>query len=273
MKNNEEVSPYLMNRCWRHTSFYLIFFIFLTVVPYISILEAASLHAIIVGDTLDESIGDGAAVDVQKMRYAVQQIAKNTKLSLKQDILAGKNTTPTKLLAKVNKLKIKNDDVILFFFSGHGYRTPSKDNNIPWPNLSFSQLDQAVEFEFITQKLEQFKPRLLLAITDVCNNVIPDAFAPLLVHKADEKPISSTKIVENYRELFLRTSGTLLIASSRPGEYSWATSRGSLFTLAFLQQLEKEVKTTGIANWQNLLGRAANALQDTQHPVYYIQLD
>ena len=260
-----------MNKYWRYVSFYFSIFFLLAFGAPTSI-KAASLQAIIVADTFDLSIGDGASADLQKMRYAIQQIAKQTKLALKQDIIAGKNATPAKLLAKLNKLKIKNNDVIIFFFSGHGYRTPSKNDNNPWPNLAFSQVDQAIEFDFIIQKLEQLQPRLLLAISDSCNNVIPDAFAPILIHKAAEKLPSPNKVSENYRELFLHTSGTLLIASSQPGEYSWATSKGSLFTLAFLQQLDQEAKTTGIANWQDLLGRAANSLQDTQHPVYFIQL-
>jgi hypothetical protein len=261
-----------MNKNRRYVIFYFVnVFLFFLMVSA-SILEAANLQAIIVADTLDLSIGDGASVDLQKMRFGIQQIAKQTKLTLKQDIIAGKSATPTKLLSKLNKLKIKSDDVIIFFFSGHGYRVSSQDNSKPWPNLAFSQVDQAIEFDFIIQKLEQLHPRLLLAITDSCNNVIPDAFAPVIIHKASEKPLAATKISENYRELFLNTSGTLLIASSQPGEYSWATSSGSLFTLAFLQQLDQEVKTAGIANWQDLLGRTANALQGTQHPVYYILL-
>src|ERR1700733_3375785 len=116
-----------MNKYWRYVSFYFSIFFLLAFGAPTSI-KAASLQAIIVADTFDLSIGDGASADLQKMRYAIQQIAKQTKLALKQDIIAGKNATPAKLLAKLNELKIKNNDVIIFFFSGHGYRTPSKND-------------------------------------------------------------------------------------------------------------------------------------------------
>lgn len=237
-----------------------------------SILEAASLHAIIVADTLDDTIGEYTKVDVNNMRAAMDKIARQTKLKLKMEIISGKNVTPTIVLNKLNKLSIKPDDVVVFFYSGHGYRTPSK-GDVLWPNLFFSKTETGVDFKFISDKLTKQNPRLLLAIVDVCNNVIEDIEAPRLVQKiALTKAKTDNQIKNNYRQLFLNTRGVILIATAEPGEYSWIAPEGSLFTLAFLRFLDEEVRSTDTPTWENILANAALSLQDTEHPIYDLNL-
>lgn len=234
-------------------------------------LDAAQLHAILVADTLDATIGEDVKVDLKKMQSAVKEIAKQTDLTLDPIIVTGRETSPSKLLARLDSVTIDADDVVVFFYSGHGYRTPSKGKS-PWPNLAFSQSENGVDYAFVAQKLLDRSPRFLLAIADVCNSVIPDELAPTLVRKMIPKPVSLDKIRENYRNLFLYSSGAIVVASSEPGEYSWATPNGSLYTLAFLQELSTEVHTVGTANWLDLLGRVTVDLEQDQHPVYYINV-
>jgi hypothetical protein len=236
-----------------------------------SLLEGANLHAIIVADTKDRSIGRSVNQDLLNMKSIASKIAKNTSLKLKSSVLSSKNASPSKLLACVKKLKVGKDDVVFFYFSGHGYRTASK-GNIPWPNLEFSSLNKAVEFELITKKLSEKKPRLLLAIADACNGLIADAWAPLVVYKSAEKALAKDQIQENYKKLFLKTKGRILITSSESGELSWCGSDGSLYTNAFLRQLQSVVSSLQTPSWENLLGWASLMISDEQHPYYEINI-
>lgn len=61
-----------------------------------------------------------------------------------------------------------------------------------------------------------------------------------------------------------------MIASSEAGEYSWATAQGGLFTVAFLQELGKAVKSTEYPNWDLILGESYEKVSHSQHPLWDI---
>ena len=175
---------------------------------------------------------------------------------------------PFHLSAELNQLSCAEDDVILFYYSGHGYRTASKKDN-PWPSLYFSISGKEVDFHNICQKLAAKKPRFLLAIADCCNNVLPESGAAPLVPLYASSKSQHTRIKHNYRRLFLENNGSLLVASSSVGEYSWCYQKGAVFTLALLDSL-KALATAKSASWEALLDTTAEAIADHQTPFYLL---
>lgn len=235
------------------------------------ITEAADLISVIVADTQDDSIGDSTVADLYKMQSLMSKIAKNTDLNLRQITIIDFNAVPKKMLENLNALKVNEDDVVIFYFSGHGYRTPSKGESI-WPNLYFSLRDEGVEYEKVVNLLQNKKPRLLITMADVCNNVISERSAPYLVRALFRRVDSTDAASENYRRLFLETNGLIRVTSAKIGEFAWATQIGGLFTVAFIKSMESEVSSTVPADWGSILDRASYDLyKDDQHPVYVIE--
>lgn len=228
-------------------------------------LDAATLHSVIVADTTDESIGDSTAVDLSMMRKETVKIAHYTGLRLRETILQGRYVEPHALLKVIDKLKVKSDDVVVFYFSGHGFRSESKGDN-PWPNLYFSLKGEGVDLTLVKEKLEEKNPRFILAIADVCNSEIPDLLSPPLVFKMFRYSNDEEVMKANYRTLFLETEGTLIVSSSEVGEFSWGTSSGGLFTLAFLQSLDSAIRSSEYPNWEAILTRAYELVSEDQHP-------
>ena len=64
----------------------------------------------------------------------------------------------------------------------------------------------------------------------------------------------------------MEAEGTLIISSSEVGEYSWGTNSGGLFTVAFLQNLEKTVKRDDYPEWEILLSITSEVVSEAQHP-------
>jgi hypothetical protein len=237
-------------------------------IPSVSV--AGDLITVIVADTYDDSIGDSTSADLFKMSAMMSKIATNTEMKHKEVIIKDNLTTASNMLKTIKSLEVQEDDVVIFYFSGHGYRTPSKGDSL-WPNLYFSLRDEGVEYEKVVAILQQKNPRLLLTVADVCNNVISEFNAPMLVKSMMFREGAEKKVNDNYRKLFLQTRGMVRITSSKAGEYSWATRRGGTFTLALLKNMEVELSSSVPADWGKMLDRTAYEVSKDMHPVYVIE--
>lgn len=228
-------------------------------------LEAANLYSIIVADTKDESIGDTTAIDFLRMRREVKKIAQNTGLDLKEINFQENGVRPLLVLSQLDQLMVNSDDVVIFYFSGHGFRTVRKGVD-PWPVLHFTIVDEGVELSFIKEKLEKKQPRFLLVIADVCNSYTPSRYAPPLICKMFGPTPDQEILRANYQSLFLESEGTLIITSSKKGEPSWCSDTGGLFTGALLHSISRAVKRCDYPDWEVILGESYQCISEVQHP-------
>lgn len=228
-------------------------------------LEASTLHTIMVADTTDVTIGDSTAIDLYKMRREFKKVEHYTGMEHNQISISGYDVLPENVLEALEPLEFDEDDVVIFYYSGHGYRTEDKEGN-PWPNLYFSIVDEGIDLSLIRDILEEKNPRFLIVMADVCNSFVPDDFAPPLIARFWMSGMDEKIIEANYRSLFMENEGTLLISSSDVGEYSWGTNSGGLFTVAFLKSLQKAVKSFDYPEWELILDQTAQSISDSQHP-------
>lgn len=241
-------------------------------------LEAANLYALLVADTVDESIGDYCGKDIRNMQKELQTIASKTGLKLSLTALQGGSTVADQVLQHLAQIQPGKDDVVFLYFSMHGFRTPSKQDI--WPDLYFNNGQNALDFNSINQIAISKNPRLLISIADVCNNVLPDGAIPMVQAKALLDREKASRTDKNYRQLFLSSAGTIIVSGCIPGESSWSYRKGSLYTLEWMKSLKTEVEGKGVANWTTLLNRASQGTVNTssgsfgelQTPQYQISL-
>ncbi len=238
-------------------------------VPFLS--EAGDLISVIVADTWDENIGDSTAIDLKKMQVTMTKIARNTNMKLRQVTLSDNETLPSRMLRTLEKLTVKKDDVLIFYFSGHGYRTASKGDSL-WPNLYFSIPDEGVEYERVVSLLQKKKPRLLITIADACNNELRESKAPLLARTLLMQGEVEKNVKANYSHLFLETKGMIRITGAEAGGFAWGTRNGGLFTNAFIKSFDRAVTSSSPADWGSILDYASYQLiGEDQVPVYVIE--
>lgn len=219
-------------------------------------LSAATLHGILLCDTIADKISASVAADLAKVRQELQKVRAHTDLGYKEKVFTGPDLNAN-VLQWIKDTEVGADDVVVIFFSGHGFRTGSKTDNV-WPNVYFSAVNKGVDFYLLVQLLHDKSPRLLLAIADCCNNVLPEAYAPELMKgkKTFFAGVKKPDVFGNYRRLFLESSGVIIISSSEPKEFSWGTRFGGLYTLAFFDSLKSELNSFD-PNWRVLLDRAS----------------
>jgi hypothetical protein len=240
-----------------------------------SLSEATNLHAIILCDTTADNIGFSVEADLKRVRLEIQKIGNFTDMQIKESIFIGHNID-NDLLQKLKGLEIEPDDVAIFFFSGHGFRTDSKQDNI-WPNLYLSPINRGLDFNLIITTLEEKKPRLIIAIADCCNNVIPEKNAPSLLEKGRKhSKMNVLALKNNYKTLFLDQSGKIIASGCIPGEFSWGTKLGGLYTVAFFDTLNSEIINPKKPDWHTILDKTSQTVIDRkigQTPQYELKVE
>lgn len=201
--------------------------------------QAANLYAIVVCDTDASNIEKSVKADYKNIRKEIKRIKKYTKLKTRIKKFKGRKVN-SDFLDVVRRINVEPDDVILFYWSGHGKRFESQED--PWPVLDFEHDNQIVTQYDVTEELMDKHPRLILSITDCCNNFVTKSF--FAKSKSDKKLLK-----ENYQALFLNSKGTYIATAALPGEISFALNRnskilgipaGGFFTNALLESLKTE---------------------------------
>ena len=240
---------------YKYFSSYLLLSLVLTVV-FSFPAQAAALRVIIVIDADDSSIG--AAVDARNIEDLAEDIARSTNLTFHREIikiegeLAATSRQPGRgnefVKQAIEKLPVEQDDVVIFYYSGHGIG----GNDPKWPGLAveggFTPTHRLLEMSWVKNTLWEKQPRLLLVIVDACNNfgTIPPP------HDGRKTPFFLPSI---YPQLFLRYQGYLLASSSKRGEYSIGGLGGGAFTNRFLRELKIEQASTQPPRWENIVSR------------------
>jgi hypothetical protein len=230
-------------------------------------IDAAELHAILFIDSLAENIEVAMERNYSEWEVYLEKISKYTGLDIKRHIFIGHDLKFKRIDSFFRTLSFARDDVVVFYFSGHGYRNQKKED--PWPYLCLSEEHISLDFSQITEILIGKNPRLLLSMADCCNNYIELLSDSLTKEECAPQLVGVVK--QNYRRLFLETDGAIVVSSSLPGEFSWAWPyRGSCFTLAFFDALKREVRHPEGTEWAIVLEKAGESVKDLQTPQYLI---
>lgn len=226
---------------------------------------AATLHAILAGDTLDEYIGPAVTLDIEQFRQELQTIAESTGMLVRRVELIGTQLSKSALMDTVSGLRPAADDAVLFYFSGHGFSLQSKDE---WPYMALLH-DEALDERWVFDTLAAAQPRLLVVLSDSCNNVIPEAYAPNISLGRQLKRSGHARW--NYQALFLHARGGILASSSRHNEVSSTLKNGSAFTQQFFAALRNTVAQSRQSTWKDVMDVAVRPIQiedQYQHPQY-----
>lgn len=237
--------------------------------------EAATLHAIVVGHTTS-NIGPGVTTDINAISQEAKRISALTGLDLKVSKFVEDDFDPKTVLKALQELAPESEDVILYFHVSHGFRTFSMID--AWPAFDFGA-KPALEFTKVAEILQAKGARLTLLFANCCNNYIPYWAAPSFCQTSYNlmPPLFSSYLKEGYRQLFLRSQGVVVAAASKPGQYAWISkAQGGFFTRSFLESLRQEVHDGKTACWQDVMDNTVDRtrggtlhFESLQEPIYF----
>lgn len=235
-------------------------------------------HAILFADTNDRNIGKTTEFDLSRVSSMLleAQSSLQGEMEFKYYIYPGNYCNPENLRRVLNGINVNPQDVVFFYYSGHGTRSINDKSDYPQMclGLSSSRQSEMISLEGADMEIAKKKPRLRFTISDCCNSVGEGISPKLEISKGASVINNQTKA--NYKELFLKKFGNVIVTSSRKGETSSCNLKlGGYFTFCLLYVMEKAVKQN-VTDWNTIMkstyNSTVNVSSGDMHPVYNVQI-
>jgi hypothetical protein len=178
--------------------------------------EAARVHLIAVGDTLDKDIGKFVKEDLEILVSTFEQIGK--KSLLPPVVLKDMDCNPAAINESLDKLHIHSGDTVVFYFTGHGAYDKENGQFLQIPRLGN---DGDVSRNNLRDKLKEWvdkrQIRLGVMMTDMCNlqKLIAMLKPPLPQGVGAAAPFDDLPI---FKALFLESEGFVDVSSASTNE-------------------------------------------------------
>ncbi|OHD57612.1 MAG: hypothetical protein A2Y33_06140 [Spirochaetes bacterium GWF1_51_8] len=224
--------------------------------------EAKVLKALlIIQDNYIDNNLNGIAEDVRLDLGHVQSflngLQKGKVIDVEITILKGKNATYANMDKLLKNVETEKDDVILFYFSGHGGMEKDKTFLFTADSKKFWRDD-------VEKYLKSKSAKLKIAVSDACSSSIGGMDSRGWFEDDGELEEKQNAYIEIYKNLFLNYEGLLYVTSASPGEYAWGFGSGGSFTVSFFNEvLYNDPKFT----WEETI---ADAQQLTQEKFTYM---
>jgi hypothetical protein len=224
--------------------------------------QAQTLHAVILADTRDQSIGSSCERDMADMSARLDTVARRIGYKYNLTVRAGEQFGPKGLAELLDGITCGPNDVLFFYYTGHGFSTAARQSDFPLLYLRTDSTDLAA----LHQRLVARKPRLCISLGDCCNNVLTD-MRKLLPTPIRAKGLDTKLDDDMLRKLFVDTKGDVLVATAKRGERAASTpSYGSFYTYSWLNALRAAEVNNSNVTWASLLTDSENRMQSLLAP-------
>ena len=211
-------------------------------------------------DTNDEKIGVGEQKNLAHYIDLCDQIAAGIDLIEEPERFDGNRCSKDQLMKWLKSFRCNSDDIVLFYYMGHGTRSVQDTSMFPQMCLGSNYDEDFVSLEYVKNAIMDKGPRFALIMADCCNSEGMYVTPKNMILGAGGN--SEVEIVEseNLKRLFLESTGCVIASGSRAGEYSWIntdatnTDKAGFFTDAFIEELSDYTKVQrNSCSWNELM--------------------
>ncbi|MDR3268475.1 MAG: caspase family protein [Tannerella sp.] len=237
-----------------------------------NVIYAQTFHAIIFADSDDPKIGRSVFNDYYNMQAECATIAAANNMKLKEYHYVDAECSKTNAEKVLQDLNCGPQDIVFFYYSGHGGR--AYDDKSKFPQLSLSPGDAGLMPLYrIDEMMASKHPKFRIIMADCCNSYVP-GITPKDKDLGGAKSVLKDQTAEIYQNLFGRLHGSIVVSSSQAGETSSAVDDGGAFTLCFLKELQKIVAGNSRPDWNALLNNTKTETYNwrSHTPVYDINV-
>lgn len=218
----------------------------------------ATLHLIAVANTEVSDIGPACDIDLRRVRSEFGGIAKALGMRLDETVIAGQNYGKSRVDRALQNLEPGTNDVVVFVYTGHGFRFKDQKDYYPCLDLSSSAYDDAEQnymaLSDIYCNILAKKARLNIVLSDCCNSII-NMNQPMVKSNSLFSRSNTNFNLQKLSSLFLKSKGDIIATASSPGEYSWCGENGGFFLLSFFESLRNQISALNqdTPSWDELI--------------------
>jgi Caspase domain len=246
----------------------------------------STLHLVLVSNSNDARLGMGFMANHRKLKSLFTDIAGSCNLNLDLVEVSGDNFRRSNILSAVSNLYTAPNDIIIFYYSGHGFRYPDQQSGWPRMDLRANAFKDFVDTNSLSIDTDVYQPlkrkgaRLTIVIGECCNTVPeaePISADPMLIAPG-ENILSADKA-----KSLMNKKGDILIATSSPNEPSvYYVSIGGFFCNNFVTSLLSNLGFNSSATditWENIFNLAKQGTElealmsgKKQNPYWHIAM-
>ena len=242
--------------------------------------NSQTLHAIIFANTKspgnpqkinDIGIGPSVTVDFERMSIEMTSIANFINYNLKKYYYydTPDRFSRSSLINVLNNLSCGKDDIVFFYYSGHGARYENEESDYPEMILKVpygpASPNEIYPLYDVYKKIMSKSPRLTIVLGDLCNSIWEGAYKDY--NSSRGVSIKSMSICDIYKNLFLNVKGGLIATSSEPGQTSGGRiDIGGIFTASFLDCLGSFASQGQNVSWEILFENTIIKAQQRSKP-------
>lgn len=243
--NNENLNSQIVNRFYNEEEDYFSFLFNLDTRAISPANRGATFYLVVAAATQDSTIGESSQKDLDNISSFFRTIALQAGIPFVEKLISGRNFTKSNILQAVNSLNPKSKDIVVFYYSGHGFRFDNDTSLYPRMSIRQNENQQVTDINIplidIYTILARKNAGCNMVIADCCNENIGAPFAKgrdLLRTKfvGFSRPQLNTG---NFEQLFFPASKTNLIVASAD-KYQLASGNpgmGGYFTYHFKANL------------------------------------
>jgi hypothetical protein len=224
------------------------------------------LFLVVISSTKDSSLGISCINDGRKTVETFSDVADFLGIKKVIDTIYGDRYNKTSVVDAINKIQPDSNDIIVFYYSGHGFTDPLKKDKI-YPFLDLRDplirpkpkpTTQTLNIQDIYDTISKKGARFNLVISDCCNTEV-------ITKKTTATPPPKPKgsgmkwNFDNVKTLFMNKERlSLLMTAATKGEEALSQDAfGSFFTHYFLSSLTTYLgPEKGNANWLMVMADA-----------------
>jgi len=234
-------------------------------------LQAKTIHWLTFIDTTDESVGSWDA-NTRQILYARWINIVNASLAeegynVNPIDIYGNATSPQKCKEVVNDLRCGSEDIIVFYYIGHGTENTGA-SKYPLMLLASSNPNLFVPLSWVHNTLKSKGARLTISIGMCCNarQGVYGRNAPAYSVNYGNTYVDDD-MSESIKKMFLEYKGDIIATSSSPNESSWtyydeALGKTDFFTYYLIDQFTNDLPNRSKPSWENMFAEIKTNVSD-----------
>ncbi|MEO6252626.1 MAG: caspase family protein [Ferruginibacter sp.] len=207
--------------------------------------RTTSLHLIIVANTNDNSIGSSCVIDKDGIYKFFAQISEFLHVKFKSKVIFGSTYNKKNVDLAISSLRPKKDDIIVFYYSGHGFSNTGDKYFYPYLDLRDKTSQRyggkyTLNIQDIYEALKTKDARLTLVMSDCCNSD-PSIGSTVITNIATTRDVSMGWGEDLCKQLFMDSvRRSILMTAASKGEVSAGNNNiGGIFSYNMRTSMEK----------------------------------